>query len=55
VGVSTPYRCYGVNLAFNPAVYCIYTAFLAVTLWIATDLLLNVFTIFERWTTMYFW
>jgi hypothetical protein len=48
-------NCYGTHLPWNPAVYCIITAFHAITFWVATGLILKVFVTFKSWKTLYFW
>lgn len=48
-------KCYGVTLGFNPTVWCLTAAFHAVTVWMALELNVQIFSTFKRRNNLYFW
>jgi hypothetical protein len=42
-------------LQWNPTVYCLVASFFAVSLWLALELTVQVYTTFKRHTGLYFW
>lgn len=42
-------------LPWNPTVYCLVAIFFGITIWASLELQLQLFSVFKRWSTLYFW
>jgi hypothetical protein len=47
--------CYGITLAWNPTVICLFVAFHTVAGWMALALHIEAIVTFKRRSTVYFW
>lgn len=48
-------RCHGISLDWNFTVLSLFVAFHSVGLWMALAIIINAFSTFKRWSTIYFW